>query len=119
MWLDAWGWTATAIFSSSYFVRRPAALPRIQAAAALLWVVYGLAIGSAPVVVANLIVGVGAVYASLRAAAVGKGGGETPRKPISAIARRFRLKKPGGGTGTTEEQVKASAPSALAAQPTE
>jgi hypothetical protein len=68
MWLDVLGWTATGIFSSSYFLRQPAALRKSQAGAALLWVVYGVAIGSAPVVVANLIVSVAAVYTSFRAA---------------------------------------------------
>lgn len=74
MWLDALGWTATAIFSSSYSFKQPVALRTIQAGAALLWVVYGLAIGSAPVVVANLIVGVAALWTSLRVAAKRKTG---------------------------------------------
>jgi hypothetical protein len=68
MLFDALGWTATGIFSSSYFFKQPAALRKIQAGASLLWVVYGLAIGSAPVVAANLIVGVAAVCTSFRAA---------------------------------------------------
>lgn len=68
MWLEALGWTATGIFSSSYFFKQPAALRKIQAGAALLWVAYGLAIGSAPVVVANVIVGVAAVATAFRAA---------------------------------------------------
>jgi hypothetical protein len=68
MWLDALGWTATGIFSTSYFFKQPGALRKIQAAAASLWVIYGLAIHSAPVVVANLIVGVAAIYTSFRAA---------------------------------------------------
>jgi len=79
MWLDTLGWTATAIFSSSYFFRQPAALRRIQAAAALLWVVYGTAIGSAPVVVANLIVAVAAVYASFRVATMSEVSSEPSR----------------------------------------
>jgi len=79
MWLDTLGWTATAIFSSSYFFKQPAALRRIQAAAALLWVVYGTAIRSAPVVVANLIVAVAAVYASFRVATVSEVGSEPSR----------------------------------------
>jgi hypothetical protein len=66
MWLNVIGWTATAVFSSSYFFKEPAMLRRIQAAAATLWVTYGVAIHSAPVVVANLIVGVAAIYTSLR-----------------------------------------------------
>jgi len=63
--LDALGWLATAIFSTSYFFRQGAALRRVQGAAACLWVVYGVAIGAAPVVVANLIVGIAAFYSSL------------------------------------------------------
>ena len=39
--LDLIGWVATAIFSSSYFFRRPASLRRIQALAACLWIAYG------------------------------------------------------------------------------
>lgn len=65
MWLNVIGWTATAVFSSSYFFKGAAKLRRIQAAAASLWVLYGVAIHSAPVVVANLIVGVAAIYTSL------------------------------------------------------
>jgi hypothetical protein len=65
MRLDLIGWIATAIFSSSYFFRAPKSLRRIQAAAALLWVVYGLAIGALPVVAANVIVAAAAIYSSL------------------------------------------------------
>ena len=68
MWLNAIGWTATAVFSSSYFFKEAATLRRIQAAAASHWVLYGVAIHSAPVVVANLIVGIAAFYTSLRLA---------------------------------------------------
>lgn len=66
MWLNVIGWTATAVFSSSYFFKEAATLRRIQAAAASLWVLYGVAIHSAPVVVANLIVGIAATYTSVR-----------------------------------------------------
>ena len=66
MWLNVIGWTATAVFSSSYFFKEAATLRRIQAAAASLWVLYAVAIHSAPVVVANLIVGIAAIYTSLR-----------------------------------------------------
>jgi hypothetical protein len=68
MWLNILGWTATAFFASSYFFKKAGVLRGIQAAAALLWIVYGLEIHSAPVVVANLMVGVAAVYTSLRLA---------------------------------------------------
>jgi hypothetical protein len=66
VWLNVIGWTAIAVFSSSYFFKEAATLRRIQAAAASLWVLYGVAIRSAPVVVANLIVGIAAIYTSLR-----------------------------------------------------
>jgi Bacterial inner membrane protein len=64
MWLSALGWAATAFFASSYFFKKAAALRTIQACAAVLWIVYGFAIHSAPVVVANLIVALAAVYTS-------------------------------------------------------
>jgi len=60
--LDAIGWVATAIFSTSYFFRRPAALRWVQAAAACLWIVYGLALHAPPVVTANIIVAGAALY---------------------------------------------------------
>lgn len=60
--LNAIGWIATAIFSASYFFRGAATLRSIQAAAACLWVVYGLMIGALPVVAANVIVAVAALY---------------------------------------------------------
>jgi hypothetical protein len=66
VWLNVIGWSATAVFSSSYFFKEAATLRRIQAAAASLWVLYGVAIHSAPVVVANLIVGIAAISTSLR-----------------------------------------------------
>jgi hypothetical protein len=63
----AWiGWVATAVFASSYFFREAAALRRVQAAAAVLWVVYGVLIQAAPVIVANLIVAGVALVSSLR-----------------------------------------------------
>lgn len=66
MWLNILGWTATAFFASSYFFKEARALRGIQAMAALLWIAYGLAIHSAPVVVSNLMVGIAAIYTSLR-----------------------------------------------------
>ena len=59
------GWVATAVFAVSYLCRDPAALRRIQAAAAVLWVVYGALIGAMPVVVANVIVAGVALWSSL------------------------------------------------------
>ena len=51
--LDWIGWLATATFASSYFCKQPAALRRVQALAALLWIGYGALIRSLPVVVAK------------------------------------------------------------------
>ena len=50
---DYLGWVATAVFASSYLFKRPAALRAAQAAAALLWILYGLLLGAMPVVVSN------------------------------------------------------------------
>jgi hypothetical protein len=64
--LDTIGWIATAVFSTSYFFRQPAALRRIQAAAACLWIVYGLALHAFPVIAANVIVAAAALVSSAR-----------------------------------------------------
>jgi hypothetical protein len=63
---DALGWIATAVFSSSYFFRSGSALRRMQALAAFIWIGYGVAISSKPVVGANLIVAVGAIASTLK-----------------------------------------------------
>jgi hypothetical protein len=64
MTLETLGWAATAVFTTSYFFRRPAMLRWVQAGAACLWILYGLAIGASPVVVANVIVALAAVTSS-------------------------------------------------------
>ena len=66
MWINALGWIATAVFSVSYFFKQPNVLRGIQAAAAALWIVYGIEIHSIPVVVANMIVAIAAVFTSIR-----------------------------------------------------
>jgi hypothetical protein len=53
---DLVGWAATALFAASYFCREPRALRLTQAAAALLWLAYGVALMALPVIVANVIV---------------------------------------------------------------
>ncbi len=63
--IDWIGWLATAVFAGSYLCKEAAALRRIQAAAALLWVGYGVLIHALPVVVANLVVAGAALYSSL------------------------------------------------------
>ena len=60
------GWAATALFAASYLCRRPVALRRLQALAASVWIVYGLAIGAMPVVVANAVVAALALLSSFR-----------------------------------------------------
>lgn len=60
---DVLGWIATAVFTASYFFKRAELLRRVQMGAALLWVAYGVLVGAAPVVVANLLVLAAAVIA--------------------------------------------------------
>ena len=64
MKLEWVGWIATAVFASSYLWKQPAALRRVQAAAATLWVIYGLIIHAFPVVVANVVVAAMAIVSS-------------------------------------------------------
>jgi hypothetical protein len=66
MTVDWIGWIATAIFAGSYLCKDPMTLRRVQALAACLWAVYGAVIGSAPVLVANLLVAGFAGWSSLR-----------------------------------------------------
>jgi hypothetical protein len=58
------GWVATALFASSYFFKHANVLRKVQAGAALMWVVYGLIIHAFPVVVANVVVASVALYSS-------------------------------------------------------
>jgi hypothetical protein len=55
MSVDAIGWVATAVFVSSYFFGGATAMRRMQIAGASLWMIYGLVLGSWPVVVANVL----------------------------------------------------------------
>ena len=65
--MSGWiGWIATAVFAVSYFSPRPAAMRRIQALAAILWIGYGIAIKAPPVIVANLVVAAAAVISSFQ-----------------------------------------------------
>lgn len=66
--LDWLGYIATAAFAASYFFKRPEALRRVQAAAAALWIGYGLMIHAMPVVIANLIVAGMALLSTLKGA---------------------------------------------------
>ncbi|MHB1674135.1 MAG: hypothetical protein ACYCSP_07780 [Acidobacteriaceae bacterium] len=63
----AWfGWMATAVFTTSYFVAKTSTLKQIQAAAACLWIVYGIKTSSTPLIVSNLIVVTAVLITSLR-----------------------------------------------------
>lgn len=64
--LDAIGWVATAVFAVSYLCREPAVLRRLQAAAAVLWIAYGVILKAPPVIVANVIVATLAAWSSVR-----------------------------------------------------
>lgn len=60
------GWFATAMFACSYLFREPRSLSIMQAAAALVWIVYGVIIGAGPVVVCNVAVALMATFAAYR-----------------------------------------------------
>lgn len=60
------GWAATAVFVGSYFCVRSDRMRRVQMLGALLWAAYGLLIGAAPVIVANVLVFAAAAWAQLR-----------------------------------------------------
>jgi uncharacterized protein with PQ loop repeat len=64
--IELLGWTATGVFTASYFASRPALLRVIQMLGALLWVTYGLLIGASPVIVANLLVFSAAAWTAVR-----------------------------------------------------
>ncbi len=64
------GWLATAVFAGSYVFKDPGVLRKIQAGAAILWVIYGLIIHSSPVVAANVAVAAMAVWSSLSRAKI-------------------------------------------------
>ena len=66
--VDFIGWTATAVFVSSYFYRGTTALRRAQMAGSVLWMLYGLVMHAAPVVVANLLVLCAAAWTAKRPA---------------------------------------------------
>jgi hypothetical protein len=79
-----------SVFAISYFFRRPATLRKIQAFATCLWIMYGVAIGALPVIVANVIVAGAAVYSSLR------GAGSTPVVEAVPISGQVERREPDG-----------------------
>jgi hypothetical protein len=87
MTISMLGWVATCVFAASYFFREASALRKIQAVAACLWIIYGVAIGAVPVVVANVIVAGAALYSSLW-------GRKTPGGAVSARIQEPTLSVP-------------------------
>lgn len=60
------GWIATGVFALSYIAKNPVTLRRVQAAAALLWIAYGISMKAAPVIAANVVVAAVALLSSSR-----------------------------------------------------
>jgi hypothetical protein len=65
-WIEVLGWAATCVFVASYFFAKPSRLRGFQMGGALLWMTYGVLIGSLPVIVANLLVFAAAAWTLLR-----------------------------------------------------
>lgn len=59
------GWLATALVTASYFFRNHKTLRMMQALGAVVWLTYGVLINSKPVIVANIIVAVVALYSTI------------------------------------------------------
>jgi hypothetical protein len=64
--LESIGWLATAMFAASYFCKTPARLRFTQASASVLWITYGVIIHAPPVIAANVVVAVLALYSVWR-----------------------------------------------------
>ena len=64
---DAIGWTATAVFTASYFATGQTRLRRVQMAGASLWLAYGLVMQAPPVIGSNILVLSAAFWAEHRA----------------------------------------------------
>lgn len=67
MLIDAVGWLATLVVFSSFFFRNPTTLRLVQLCGAVLWTLYGIVIGSLPVIVANVLICTAAIWTARRA----------------------------------------------------
>ena len=76
--LDGLGWVATAFFAASYFCKTSRSMRRVQAAAALLWVCYGISMNAPPIVVANVIVASLALYSDWKQPRLSNGDDRQP-----------------------------------------
>jgi Bacterial inner membrane protein len=61
---DWLGWLATTMFLASYSCKDQRSLRRAQAAAAIVWAVYGVILHALPIIVANLLVAGVAAYSA-------------------------------------------------------
>jgi hypothetical protein len=82
-WISALGWTATAVFVSSYFFSRPSLLRAAQMAGSVLWITYGLLIGASPVIVANMLVFSAAAWTMIRGGAARASKGGAPMNQVT------------------------------------
>lgn len=60
------GWAATAVVVASYFCKSQQTLRVVQMFGAAMWMAYGVAINSAPVVAANVLVMAAAAWTARR-----------------------------------------------------
>lgn len=66
--VESIGWLATTVVVASFFFANPETLRKVQICGSILWLLYGLVIGSMPVIVANALVFTAATWTTLRAA---------------------------------------------------
>ncbi len=67
--IETVGWIATAVFTISFLFADAVRMRAVQICGAILWMGYGLLIGSVPVVVANILVFVVACWTTANAVA--------------------------------------------------
>jgi hypothetical protein len=79
MSIESIGWVATIVVVASYFFSSPLTLRLVQIAGATLWLAYGIAIDSAPVMVANALVLSAASWSVLRARRTGQNAAKSYR----------------------------------------
>jgi hypothetical protein len=60
------GWSASAVFAVSYFIRDSVRLRIVQSIAAVLWTLYGIVLHAPPIIVANIIVATLAIASAYR-----------------------------------------------------
>lgn len=66
LFAESVGWIATAVVGASFFFDSPTTLRKVQIVGALLWLSYGVVIGSMPVIVANMLVFTMATWSLIR-----------------------------------------------------